>query len=159
MMKICHPKRKNKNRFLNMFYCNFWQYANAQNSLSYTHTLTNTLIHTKAISGRRLLLLYCCEGQQWRSHCNSLQGLSPLLPWMTCLPTYLAGREVFGAGWGSTAKGAWMWLKSQESMRLVYHCSHVLFDCQTKRVQTLVLFSYVTVKCKSNTRLLSVMFS
>lgn len=61
----------------------------------------------RAISAKRLLLLYQCaamfwKGQRRRSHCDSLQGLNPLLPWMTCLPPYLAGREVFGGrgGWG-----------------------------------------------------------
>lgn len=39
-------------------------------------------------------------------HCDSLQGRSPLSPWMTRLPSYLAGREVFGLGeWGCTARG------------------------------------------------------
>lgn len=41
---------------------------------------------------------YCTVVQQRRSHCDSQQGLGPLSPWMTCLPTYLAGREVFGVG-------------------------------------------------------------
>lgn len=58
------------------------------------------------------------EGQHRRTHCDSLQGLSPHSPWMTCLPMYLAGREVFevgGGGEGEHRKRAAMWLKSQES--------------------------------------------
>ena len=59
----------------------------------------------KGHSRQEAAVTVCCavtlrEGRHRSSHCDSLQGLSPRSPWMTCLPTYLAGREVFGAGGG-----------------------------------------------------------
>lgn len=111
-----------------------------------------------------LLLLYCCaamlwEGQHQQSHCDSLQWLSPRSPWMTCLPMYLAGREVFGvSGGGVYRKRARMWLKSQESAELVYHCNHVSFDCQTKGFGTGLFFLSIGQCISKAIRLLSVMF-
>lgn len=59
---------------------------------------------------QRQLELPCCavkiwEGQFWRTHCDSPQGLSPRSSWMTRLPKYLAGREVFGVGSGGAPQG------------------------------------------------------
>lgn len=113
---------------------------------------------TKAIWGRRLLLLYCSAVMLWE---RQTQGLIVILcrdwalsrpGWLASLHTWQAERCGVSGGVGVHHKGAGMWLKSQESMRLVYHCNHVPLDCQTKGFRPWSLFTWQRSECASTKR-------
>lgn len=94
------------------------------------------------------------EGQHRRTHCDSLQGLSPHSPWMTCFPMYLAGGEVFevgGGGAGVHSKRAAMWLKSQESNGAQRFTAITFFSAVKLRWLDSAPFSCGSAGCESQT--------